>query len=335
MSKKTDTISKKFKDAILLSSCAVDPSLIVQLDIAVEEAVRNQSWCECSQYIPVTLSSSDMSTLLDRCSALGRGKQAIVLGGSFVVSTALLDRCVALFQPLAQEQARADLAKRASRASTASSSSSSTSSSSATASSPSLTSPPTTSPFEITLENTFSVSWAEGPSHVPSPLLFRLRGPLDSVVVLSVTGVADHAPFPVHISGNFVVIVLCGLGILAAGVAVFFLLRRLQSPQEPPFASFLHRSRNILRDRRKAEGASPSNSHPQPGEYFASSSAPGNSIPHNVTVAGQRRPFPLDGPMLLSPAVSAVSHVPLQPVSHSVVSSPLLAPVTAKIKRSF
>ncbi|GBF94592.1 hypothetical protein Rsub_06707 [Raphidocelis subcapitata] len=71
-------LSAAFPDGIALETAFVSPSLLVQLDAAVEEAASQAGWLDAATLLPPALSAADVSALLARCHAVA----AAARGGS-------------------------------------------------------------------------------------------------------------------------------------------------------------------------------------------------------------------------------------------------------------
>eukprot|EP00850_Spirogloea_muscicola_P017439 SM000150S01698 [mRNA] locus=s150:5550:10970:- [translate_table: standard] len=83
-----------YSDGVALDTVFVHPSIISQLDAAIEEAVIQSTWCDAAPLLPSSFSFADMAKLIKMCPSLQNaqkeGKPAVVLAETCVVSEAFI-----------------------------------------------------------------------------------------------------------------------------------------------------------------------------------------------------------------------------------------------------
>ncbi|GAQ86755.1 E3 UFM1-protein ligase 1 homolog [Klebsormidium nitens] len=116
-------LQDKYAEGIPLETVFVHPSLVGQLDAAVEEAVANGTWCEAEQLVPSSLSAADTAKLLAQCPSVEKAtktKSAVLVLDTCLVAESLLKDCIEKFDTLARTKAAAVLlAKKPSKAANA------------------------------------------------------------------------------------------------------------------------------------------------------------------------------------------------------------------------
>eukprot|EP00897_Mesotaenium_endlicherianum_P008473 jgi/Mesen1/7654/ME000400S06852 len=94
-------LQAKYPSGIALDSMFVHAMLLEQLDAAAHEAILGHSWCDASVLLPSSLTSADISKLLDLCPAVRTAEKdssAVVLQDTCLVSQGLFNVLLEKFE---------------------------------------------------------------------------------------------------------------------------------------------------------------------------------------------------------------------------------------------
>eukprot|EP00850_Spirogloea_muscicola_P000074 SM000001S04476 [mRNA] locus=s1:439796:445141:+ [translate_table: standard] len=83
-----------YSDGVALDTVFVHPSIISQLDAAIEEVVIQSTWCDAAPLLPSSFSVADMARIIKMCPSLQNaqkdGKPAVLLAETCIVSEAFI-----------------------------------------------------------------------------------------------------------------------------------------------------------------------------------------------------------------------------------------------------
>eukprot|EP00850_Spirogloea_muscicola_P011329 SM000070S21295 [mRNA] locus=s70:98473:103870:+ [translate_table: standard] len=87
-------LQARYSDGVALDTVFVHPSIISQLDAAIEEAVIQSTWCDAAPLLPSSFSVADMAKIIKLCPSLQNaqkdGKPAALLAETCIVSEAFI-----------------------------------------------------------------------------------------------------------------------------------------------------------------------------------------------------------------------------------------------------
>ncbi|XP_014833745.1 PREDICTED: E3 UFM1-protein ligase 1 [Poecilia mexicana] len=105
-------IKKRFRSSklLFLRATCVGQALVDQVEASVEEAVNSATWTDLQSILPSCLSMEDMGMLINQALRNANVQsQAIVLGGTVVVSEKFIGICQALFEDSMQQKAQKEV----------------------------------------------------------------------------------------------------------------------------------------------------------------------------------------------------------------------------------
>ncbi|XP_007542773.1 E3 UFM1-protein ligase 1 [Poecilia formosa] len=105
-------IKKRFRSSklLFLRATCVGQALVDQVEASVEEAVNSATWTDLQSILPSCLSMEDMGMLINQALRNANVQsQAIVLGGTVVVSEKFIGICQALFEDAMQQKAQKEV----------------------------------------------------------------------------------------------------------------------------------------------------------------------------------------------------------------------------------